>query len=156
METEKPWYKKLSYASLIISTVVGLIAIIGFIKDHKTYPDLEGTWTMTFQVQESSYTPYINDVSVYEIYVDQSKSLISGRGEQTYYNGRHAKLHFKLDWKDVDISGGINIPYTLYGSRKTSGMMLLQMDKNEKKHLTGTFTGAAADTKGAVDIRITK
>jgi hypothetical protein len=138
----------------IFSIIVGITTLITFVQNHKNYPKFDGKWIVKFHVINSSYKAYINDEYVYEVYVNQTDNIISGNGEQKLYNSKIAKKHFKIEWSDIKIDKQFKITYKLHGTRKTSGLMELQIDKNNKKHLVGKFHGAAANTNGNVEIVI--
>lgn len=151
----KNWIAKITVLGTVLGVIGGLITIYDYYnKSLKKYPKLDGTWTVAFTVQESSYNPYINDVYVYELYVTQNEKIINGKGEQKLYNGAYARKHFKFEFNDIDVSDRLNISYILYATREVSGIMTLNIDKNDSKHLIGTFHGSAANVKGLVDIKI--
>lgn len=156
LESKNTKSSKLALVATLTTIILGILGISSYVRSFKRYPDLRGTWTISFKVKESTYNPYINDQYVYNIFVTQSENKITGRGEQTLYNGKYAQKHFKMEWDNAEINDDIVISYLLHGSRKTNGIMHLVIDPKDNTHLTGKFSGTAANTKGIVDVRISK
>lgn len=129
--------------------------MINQISGIKDIPNLQGKWEMKFTVDSANVKDYIGDLSEFEIFVTQNGEELVGSGEQTKYRDKTAKLKYKMIWNSAHIQDDqVVIMYTLYGSRETTGICRLAFDEEDDSHLIGTFNGAAADSKGSLDVKI--
>ena len=139
----------LQIAAAIVTISIGSIALFkGCKKD--AIVDLAGKWIITSNVQSASDEKNIGDEYVYEVYVVDTESKLSGIGEQTKYNKSEAKSHFKVVVDHITmVDDTIRVVYTVGGSRDFRGdMKLLRSEGNDRK-LVGTFRQTTEDIAGS-------
>jgi len=157
MEESKPtWGKRLALAGAVVSLAGGSIAIWNQLKPEEKVPELGGTWIVTNTVGRSNSGKFNGEVYVYDIGVQQSSAHeLSGKGEQTAYNGKVAPSHFLLDVTGGKVTGDHTVMhYTVHGNRDFIGHLDLTPDPKDPKHWTGTFSHTADNTTGSTDVRI--
>ncbi len=156
--TEKensPLLKRLALLGTIISVLGGGVALFKQFKPESSSPNLRGTWKIKVNCEYDNLNRYTGDEYIYEVYVDQKDNFISGKGEQTLYNGKVAASHFKLEWTDTEILGdSLFIRYDLKANRDVFGQFKLKIDPENPKRLFGTYNSAAADSYGSVEVYI--
>lgn len=114
--------------------------------------NISGEWYLKFTIVSSSYQPYIGETHTQKVFFTQSESNITGDGEKWEYNGKllpfdsHRKVEYTgtLDGKDIQAT------FKLYGKlRESSGTIALKIS-SDGKHVEGTFSGTAGNSKGSV------
>jgi hypothetical protein len=145
--------KRLSLAALILTVVGGAISIWMQVKPAPALTNLSGTWACSFLVQETAHKEYLGDVSVFDLYVTQVQNELSGVGELVSYRNRFPEKRFRMKFDKGFVRGEfVEFKYDLFGTRPTEGFVRAQIVDTNPLHLTGTFEGSAADTKGKIDI----
>jgi hypothetical protein len=64
---------------------------------------LTGKWILTLEPKESSKPEYIGEVYVFEMNVFEENGKLTGRGEQTLYNGKMAAKHYPIAVNKIDV-----------------------------------------------------
>jgi hypothetical protein len=117
--------------------------------------DLNGTWTLTNQVNSSELKRYMGDSHEFTIRVEQEGTSIQGSGEQTGYNGKAARNRYPIWFTAINVNGEqVVIEYAMKGGRPTEGNFTLQVDPDTPTILRGSFTSTAANTSGTTVVRI--
>jgi hypothetical protein len=147
--------KRLSIAALILTVVGTAVSIWMQVKPTPRIPNLSGTWTCSFLVQESRHKAYIGDISVFDLYITQEQNKLEGNGELVTYRNHLPQVRFKMKLtKGFVHDDYVEFRYDLDGTRPTEGFVRARILETNPLHLSGTFEGSAADVKGIVDIRI--
>jgi hypothetical protein len=137
--------------SLIFGIIVSIITIWQFFKSS-TRHNLTGDWKLKFEVESSSYSPYIGETHTQKFFFNQADCAITGAGEKWEYNGRFLPydMHRKVEYLgelDDDI---FKATFKLFGlKRETVGIIEVTLTDGGKK-MAGIFSGTAGNTKGTV------
>jgi hypothetical protein len=137
-------------SSVFLLIIFGFPSLIGFFETREPI-DISGEWKVIFEINESSYDPYVGNESGYKIYFSQKDREIKADGESWEFESNlnydvHRPITFsgKIDKYTIDSN------YTLYGLERTSyGKIEVTVDHNGK-YMEGTFSGTGADVKGIV------
>ncbi len=139
-----------SIVSFMLVIIFGFPALVNYFETREPF-DISGEWKITFEVNESSYNPYIGNKTTYKIYFFQKDREIIGDGESWEFNtDLNYNLHKPITFNGKIIKDLINSNYTLYGENRTT-YGKVQMNLNELgNYMEGTFSGTGAAVKGTV------
>lgn len=155
-EGKSRFTKRLGIAATVVSLTGGTLALWNQVKPEDEAIDLSGRWTITNTVTESNGGRYDKEVYVYSVGVTQdADGRLSGKGEQTLYNGKAAPSHFPIAITDGrNGEKGVKANFTIHGNREFTGSFRLAIDENDPKHLSGEFEYTAGGTRGITEVRI--
>ena len=143
-------------AVTLITITTGILGIWAYVKPETELADFSGKWKIVCNVEKSSNKGLIDESMVYEVYVTQKGEEITGKGEQVLYNDKIAPGHFKFEIDDVQLDNrNMKIRYTLDGNgRLTEGLIEVNYEQANPRHLVGVYSGTAANVEGKAEIFI--
>jgi hypothetical protein len=136
--------------SLLLIIIFGLPSLSSYLETREPI-DITGEWKMMFEINESSYNPYIGNKSGYKVYFVQKDREIKGDGESWEFDSDlKYDIHRPIIFNGKISKYSVSANYTLYGKNRTTyGIINLKVDPNDK-FMEGDFSGTGADVKGVV------
>lgn len=155
-EGKSRFTKRLGIAATVVSLTGGTLALWNQLKPEAEATDLGGRWIITNTVTESNGGKFDKEVYIYSVGVtEEADGRLSGKGEQTLYNGKTAPSRFPIAITDGrNGEEGVKANFTIQGNREFTGSFRLTIDEKDPKHLTGEFEYTAGGTRGITDVLI--
>jgi hypothetical protein len=112
---------------------------------------LTGKWILTLEPKESSKPEYIGEVYVFEMNVFEENGKLTGRGEQTLYNGKMPASHYPITLDKIDIKNEQLVGICrINGARDYDITLNLSPSADSKSKWTGKYETPMAVTRGSV------
>lgn len=139
------------FVTAVLTLFTLVIATWVIIKQFSTQ-NISGEWYLKFNVVSSSYKPYIGETHTQKVFFTQSESNITGDGEKWEYNEKLLPFdsHRKVEYFGTVDGKTIQATFRLYGKlRESAGTICLKIS-HDGKHVEGTFSGTAGNSKGTI------
>lgn len=135
----------------VLGLFIAVVTVIVTLKSW-TNKNISGGWKIKFNVEKSSYSPYIGETHVQKVFFIQNDCSITGDGEKTEYNNRAlpSHQHRKLEYEGNVDGSTLIAKYVLHGERRISTGSINAHISDDGKTLAGTFTGTAGNSEGTI------
>lgn len=138
-----------------IATILSIVLACYVIKDRYfgTLPNISGNWEIKFNINESSYIPYIGKSMTFKLFFTQVNNEIEAKGEKWWIDDIEIPFeqHDPLELKGTIEGDKLVCTYTLKGIKRTTYGNLDILISKDTRRVEGKFTGTVADTKGTIN-----
>lgn len=141
--------------------IVGIAAVVGLAIQLHEYSErrlniaVAGWWSFEFRVTSTTYRPYNGLVYGYKVSITQDGKDVTGVGEKRWENGVEVPFtqHTQIELIGFSTRTDVRLSYKLKGAKRDTFGTITLSPSDDGALLVGSFSGTAANARGAVIAR---